>query len=163
MTADRSYDRLRLATAELGERYGLDSRARDQLIELIRAVTEHAHPPTSVRAPLEVLNQHVADSLVALEQPALQRFQSAVDIGSGAGFPGLALAVARPQARFVLLESNARKCQFIRAAADRAGIGNVAVVQARAEGWPDGLARFDVATARALASLEVVRNTPLHC
>jgi 16S rRNA (guanine527-N7)-methyltransferase len=77
-----------------------------------------------------------------------------VDLGSGAGIPGLPLAIARPQTQFVLLESVARKCEFIERAADACGLRNAEVVCSRAESPEQG--KFALATARAVASLDVV-------
>ena len=112
--------------------------------------------PTSVREPGRVLKDHIADSLVALELPEPAAAKSVVDIGSGAGFPGLVLAIARPESEVVLLEASARKCGFIERAAARCEVGNARPVHARAEAWPEGIGRFDLATARALAPLSAV-------
>ena len=79
------------------------------------------------------------------------------DIGSGAGIPALPLAIARPEASVVALEANARKVAFITRAAPRLAARRIhAPWCARAEAWPDGLGRFDLVTARALAPLPVV-------
>lgn len=77
------------------------------------------------------------------------------DIGSGAGFPGFVLAVALPAARVDLIESIARKCEFMAAAAEAAGIENVRVVNARSEDHAAGEGReaYDVVTARAVGRL----------
>jgi 16S rRNA (guanine527-N7)-methyltransferase len=88
--------------------------------------------------------------------PAVTSAARVVDIGAGAGFPGLPLAIARPNAYFVLLESAARKCTFLSEVIERCGIGNVAVVHARAEEWIDGLGGFELATARAVAAPAVL-------
>jgi 16S rRNA (guanine527-N7)-methyltransferase len=78
------------------------------------------------------------------------------DLGSGAGFPGLALAAALPDARVYLVESVGRKCEFLSRAIGVVGLENVEVVHARAEEWVDGTEACDVVTARALAALPVV-------
>jgi 16S rRNA (guanine527-N7)-methyltransferase len=142
--------------AELCDRFGLPAGAGEQLKSLLGSLTTDPLAPTSVREPLAALNDHLADSLVALVLPAVRMAESIADIGSGAGLPGLPLAVALPAAMVSLVESNARKCAFIERAAATARISNVAIVRARAETWPEGLGHFDVVTARALAPLEVV-------
>ena len=81
---------------------------------------------------------------------------SAVDLGSGAGLPGLPLAIALPRVSFALVESVGRKCAFIEHAAAACSVANAEVVNARAESWPPGLRRFEVALVRAVAALEVV-------
>jgi 16S rRNA (guanine527-N7)-methyltransferase len=78
------------------------------------------------------------------------------DLGAGAGFPGLPLAIARPAARVALVESNTRKCDFLRAAIRRLELTNVEIVRARVEQWREGLDACDVVVARALAALPVV-------
>lgn len=80
------------------------------------------------------------------------------DLGSGAGFPGLALAAALPHARVDLIESGTRKCEVIARLARAAGLSNARPVRARAEEWGAAAGRdaYDVATARALASLPVL-------
>jgi len=77
------------------------------------------------------------------------------DLGAGAGLPGLPLAIALP-ATVALVESNGRKCAFLRQAGEACGVDNVRVVHARAEEWADGLGQCDLVTARALAPLAVV-------
>jgi 16S rRNA (guanine527-N7)-methyltransferase len=142
--------------AALGERFRLDDRRLDQLHRLLRIVATDPLAPTTVRDPRAVLRDHMADSLVALDVPAARTAQVIADIGSGPGFPGLALAIARPEASVTLVEASARKCEFIARTARECASGNVSVVNARAESWRDGLESADLVTARALAPLEVV-------
>lgn len=112
--------------------------------------------PTTIRDPVRVLEDHLADSLVALELEVVHRAGVIADLGAGAGFPGLALAIALPSSEIRLVESSARKCEFIARAAELCGIGNATVVAARAESWAEGLGRCDLIVARALAPLPVV-------
>jgi 16S rRNA (guanine527-N7)-methyltransferase len=109
---------------------------------------------TTVRDPLEALDRHVADSLVALELEAVREARRIADLGAGAGWPGLALAAALPSASVALVESASRHCRYLERAA--AGLPNVSVVHARAEEWREGLGAHDLVTARALAALPVV-------
>jgi 16S rRNA (guanine527-N7)-methyltransferase len=74
------------------------------------------------------------------------------DLGSGAGLPGLVLAIARPDLEVTLVEPMSRRVAFLEEARAELGLGNVEVVRARAEQWR-GAPRFDVVTARALAPL----------
>ena len=78
------------------------------------------------------------------------------DLGAGAGFPGVALAVALPGARVRLVESQRRKCEFLERMLATAQIENASVVCARAEEWSEGLSGNDVVLARALAAQPVV-------
>lgn len=140
----------------LAQRYGLAPRGVAQLRALLDALAADPHAPTAVREPAEAVHTHLADSLVALELPDVRGATAIADLGAGAGFPGLALAVALPAATVTLVESNARKGEFIRAAAAAAELANVEVVAERAESWHDGNGRCDVVTARALAPLGVI-------
>ena len=98
----------------------------------------------------------MADSLSALALDAVRGARRIADIGSGAGWPGLALAAALPAARLALVESAVRHCRYLERAAAEAGLGNVEVVHARAEEWRDGFGAHDLVTARAVASLPVL-------
>lgn len=123
---------------------------------MLRSLAADEHAPTSVRDPARAEQVHVADSLAALEIEQVVRARTLADIGSGAGFPGLPLAVALPAAEVSLVESQGRKCAFLERVCVEAGIVNASVVCARAEEWEAGLERNDVVLARAVASQAVV-------
>jgi 16S rRNA (guanine527-N7)-methyltransferase len=111
-----------------------------------------------VRTPEAALDRHIADSLSGLAAEPLRSAAAIVDLGAGAGFPGLVLAVARPDAEVDLVEATARKCAVIERLAGVAGITNARAVPQRAEEWAagEGSAAYDVATARAVAPLAVL-------
>ena len=104
---------------------------------------------TAIRDRPGMLSKHVLDSLTV--QPYLRGARIA-DIGTGAGFPGLPLAIANPQRRFTLVEATGKKARFVEQMAARLGCSNVQVVNTRAETYrPAEL--FDTVLARALSSL----------
>jgi 16S rRNA (guanine527-N7)-methyltransferase len=142
--------------AAIADRYELPASAAGRLGLLLERVTEDPFAPTNLLEPAKAIDDHLADSLVALELEQTRSAATIADLGAGAGFPGLPLAIALPQAEVVLVDSSARKCAFIEGVADACRITNTTVVHARAEAWPDGLGRFDLVTARALAPLGVV-------
>ena len=142
--------------AAVADGHGLAGPAREALRTVLDLLAREPTAVTSVRDPDAAVDVHVADSLVALELPEVQAAQTVADLGSGGGFPGLALAAALPGARVALVESAGRKCDFLRRAADSAGLVNVDVVHARAEAWPAGIGAHDLVVARALAALPVV-------
>lgn len=146
----------RARAGALAARYALPDLAADRLAELAELITVDQGAPTTVHELDRVLDDHLADSLVALELDHIPWNGHVADLGAGAGFPGLPLAIALPDTRFSLVESNARKCRFIEAAARRCELDNVAVVRARAELWREGIGACDVVVARALAALPVV-------
>lgn len=109
--------------------------------------------PTTVTDPAAAVEVHVADALDGLELAVVRSAGSIADLGAGAGFPGLVLAVCLPGSQVALVESVGRKCEFIGRAIEAAGIANALPVHARAEEWPAGLGAHDLVTARALAPL----------
>lgn len=104
---------------------------------------------TAIRDPQEMLTAHILDSLVA--RPFLEG-NRILDVGTGPGFPGLPLAIAEPERRFTLLDSNNKKIMFVQHAAGLLDLDNVEAVKGRGEGYAPGQ-RFDTVIARALAAL----------
>ena len=141
---------------ELAARHGLPGGATATFAALLDLVATEPASITSVRDPERGVDVHVADSLVALELDALRDARTVADLGSGGGFPGLALAIALPETQVALVESVRRKCAFLERAAAELGLGNLRVVNARAESWLEGIGGHDVVTARALAPLGVL-------
>src|SRR5579884_1782576 len=138
------------AVARLAERHRLPEGARGRLIALVEQVAGAPDAPTAIRTPRQIVADHLADSLSALELPVVREARRVLDLGSGAGFPGLPLALALPEASVTLLESSARKSQFMARVAATCGAANARVVTARAESWAEGLGAFDLVTARAV-------------
>jgi len=104
---------------------------------------------TAITGPADMVDKHLLDSLSV--QPHLHGRRVA-DIGTGAGFPGLPLAIVNPRRSFTLIEATGKKCLFVRHAVELLGIENVEIIQARAESWkPKAL--FDCVIARALGKL----------
>ena len=104
---------------------------------------------TAIRDVDSMIASHLLDSLVA--RPLL-RGTSVLDVGTGAGFPGLPLAIAEPRRRFQLVDSNRRKIMFVQHAAGLLSLENVTAVQSRSEDYAPGH-RFDTVIARAVAGI----------
>lgn len=136
----------------------LGPRARAELETVLRLLAEERASVSSVTDPSRAWKVHVADSLTGLDVSALRKASRIADIGSGAGFPGLALAVALPHAAVDLIESVGRKCEFIQRAVDAAGIANAHVLNMRSEELASGEGRetYDAATARAVGRLSTL-------
>lgn len=141
---------------EIAACHGLPAAARERLALLLVALAGDPHAPSTVRHPAEAVDVHLADSLAGLDLPPLARASRIADLGSGAGFPGLALAAALPDAEVALVESSARKCEYLERTVAAVGLARVRVVRSRAEAWEEGLGWADAVTARALASLPVL-------
>jgi 16S rRNA (guanine527-N7)-methyltransferase len=137
-------------------RHGLGDDAADRLGALLDLLVSDQSAPTTVRHPVAVIDDHLADALVALEFEPVLSASTIADLGAGAGIPGLPLAIARPNAQVTLVESNGRKCAFLERAICTCGLHNARVVNARIEAWREGLGVFELVTARALAPLAVV-------
>jgi 16S rRNA (guanine527-N7)-methyltransferase len=139
---------------DLAARYGLSEAQTAALTRLLELVRDDDTAPTTVRDPARAADVHLADSLVALEVAAVREAAWIADLGAGAGFPGLPLAVARPGARVSLVESVGRRCAFLARAVEAAAATNAEVVCRRAEEWE---ARdVDVVCVRAVAPLAVL-------
>ena len=124
----------------------------DQLLEYLYLVERWngTYNLTAIREPGRMLTHHLLDSLSIL--PALAGCRKALDVGSGAGLPGIPLAIALPESIWILLDSNAKKTRFLRQAVAHCGLRNVQVVQARLQDYhaPDSL---DFIVSRAFAPL----------
>ena len=136
------------------ESLGLDLQQSqyDQLIEYLQLLDKwnQVYNLTAIREKPQMLTHHLLDSLAV--RPALVGCRKALDVGSGAGLPGIPLAIAMPESIWVLLDSSGRKTRFIRQAIAHCGIKNAQVVQARVQDYhaPDSL---DYIVSRAYASL----------
>ncbi|MCP1728228.1 16S rRNA (guanine527-N7)-methyltransferase [Natronospira proteinivora] len=130
---------------------GLDAEAKERLVALLGLLGKwnRAYNLTAVRDPMEMVPRHLLDSLSLL--PDLGG-KTVLDVGTGAGFPGLPLAIARPEMEFILLDSALKRVRFVRQAALELGLQNVAVVQSRIEDYRPERA-FDTVTCRAFSSL----------
>jgi 16S rRNA (guanine527-N7)-methyltransferase len=145
----------------------LDPQGRAALETVLRLLEEERASVSSVTNPPEAWKVHVEDSLTGLDVEGLREAKRIADIGSGAGFPGLVLAVSLPQAKVDLIESVGRKCAFIERAIAAAGIGNGRVLCERSEDVASGAGRdgYDAVTARAVGRLSTLAElaSPLLC
>jgi len=149
MAREAERESLAAGARELGVE--LDAARSEQLLLLIDAL-EAANANfnlTAIRDRPGMLAKHLLDSLTL--QPYLG--DRCADVGTGAGFPGLALAVVNPERRFTLIEATGKKSRFVQQTAAELGLSNVQVVNARAESYRP-IELFDTVTARALGSLK---------
>jgi 16S rRNA (guanine527-N7)-methyltransferase len=136
----------------------LNEAQRETIARVLELLREERASVSSVVEPERAWKVHVADSLSGLEFEALRKAARIADIGSGAGFPGLVLAVALPDARVDLIESVGRKCSFMERAIEAAGIANARVLNVRSEDLASNEGRevYDVVTARAVGRLSTL-------
>jgi 16S rRNA (guanine527-N7)-methyltransferase len=134
---------------ELG--LALDDEQVQKLLRLLDLVTEWnaKFNLTAIREPLDMVRKHLLDSLTV--QPFVEG-PFVTDVGTGAGFPGLPLAILNPQIRFTLVDSIQKKIRFVEHAAADLGLANVEAIAVRAEAYhPDQ--RATTVVSRALAAL----------
>ena len=136
-------------------RLELAPAARDRLLEYTTLLSKwnRTYNLTAIRDPLAMVAHHLLDSLSVLPHlPLPQQKARMADAGSGAGLPGIPLAIARPRWHVALAESSQKKAAFLRQAAIELGLDNVEVHEGRVQAWrPQPL--FDLVISRAFAAL----------
>lgn len=132
---------------------------KQQLIDFVALLNKwnKAYNLTSVRDPNEMLVKHIMDSLVV--SPYLQG-EVFIDVGTGPGLPGIPLAIANPEKKFVLLDSLGKRVTFIKNAVHQLGLKNVEPVLSRVEDFDEH--QFDGVLSRAFASLKDMVNWCYH-
>lgn len=149
MNADTLRARLDAGLAGLG--LSLDEDCRNRLLDYLALLSRwnRAYNLTAVDEPLAMVDRHLVDSLSILRWV---EGRTIVDAGTGAGLPGVPLAIARPDIRFVLVDSNGKKVRFLRQVRRELGLVNIEPVQARLETFVPETPP-DQVVARALAPL----------
>ena len=147
--AERESDRLLLATQTLGL-----SVLPDQIEQLVAYVDllekwNRAYNLTAIRDRREIVDRHLIESLSIA--PFLSG-DSRVDVGTGAGLPGIPLAIIEPGVHYVLLDSNGKKTRFLSEVKRALALSNINVETTRVESWRPGL-HFDAVVTRAFADL----------
>ena len=129
----------------------LDAPAQQKLLDYLALVQKwnRVYNLTAVREADKMVSHHVLDSLAVA--PHLQG-DTLIDVGSGAGLPGIPLALARPEMRVTLLESNHKKSAFLKQAAIELALENVEVANTRVEAW-DEPGAYDIVISRAFSDL----------
>jgi 16S rRNA (guanine527-N7)-methyltransferase len=144
-------------------RYRLGQAAAAQIERILEALDAEPDPHTTASKPQAALEVHVADSLSGLEVPELAGARRIADIGAGAGFPGLVLALALPQAQVDLVESAGRKTAVVDRLIQAGHVPNARSITTRAEELGSvpvavggGRDAYDAVTARAVGPLAVL-------
>ncbi|MEI6708116.1 MAG: 16S rRNA (guanine(527)-N(7))-methyltransferase RsmG [Methylococcales bacterium] len=132
----------------------------EQLLAFIKLIAKwnKAYNLTAVRNNDDMARLHILDSLAILPYIEGKRV---IDIGTGAGLPGIPLAIFLPEVEFVLLDSNAKKTRFVQQVILELKLKNVSVIHSRAEDYQPELG-FDIVTTRAFSSLPDMVTVTAH-
>ncbi|HET6744816.1 MAG TPA: 16S rRNA (guanine(527)-N(7))-methyltransferase RsmG [Candidatus Limnocylindria bacterium] len=152
------------AAPQIGDALPDDFAAR---AEAYAALLLHANQRlnlTRVTEPYEVARLHILDAVAAIGLVDETGAQAAVDLGSGGGVPGIPLAIARPEVRWLLVDSVGKKVAVLQEFIDELGLANVSVISERAETLgqsSEHRERYDLVAARACAALPVLAELAL--
>jgi 16S rRNA (guanine527-N7)-methyltransferase len=132
----------------------LHSEALDRLLAYLALMAKwnKTYNLTAIRDPLAMVSQHLLDSLATLPYLPMSDGGALADAGSGAGLPGVPLAIARPSWRVVLAEANQKKAAFLRQVTIELGLRNASVYEGRVEKWQPANP-FAVVISRAFSRL----------
>ncbi|SRR6266567_5152730 len=135
-------------------RLDVPMRAQAKLLDYLNLLAKwnRTHNLTAVRDPARMVTHHLLDSLAVLEYLGPSKESRCLDVGSGAGLPGIPLAIVRPDWRMTLLDSNRKKATFLQQAVIEIGLANVDVVSERVETF-EPLRLFAIAISRAFSNL----------
>ncbi|HEY6863099.1 MAG TPA: 16S rRNA (guanine(527)-N(7))-methyltransferase RsmG [Burkholderiales bacterium] len=127
----------------------LDRNARKRLLAFAELLEKwnRVYNLTAIRGADQIVSGHLLDCLAIV--PHIPSTGRALDVGSGAGFPGIPLALARPRMQVTLLDSNQKKAAFLRQAVGELQLDNATVIEDRVEAWQPQ-EKFDVVVSRAL-------------
>ncbi len=112
---------------------------------------------TSIKEDNEIYLKHFYDSLYLLSLKEIQSAKNILDIGTGAGFPGIPLAIFLKNTQITLIESNTKKCTFLKIVKEKLNLNNITIINERAETFAkNNKEKFDIATSRAVAHLKIL-------
>ncbi len=138
----------------------LDKASQQKLLEFLELLKKwnRSYNLTSITEDQKMITHHLLDSLAI--SPYIVG-KTVLDVGSGAGFPGIPLAVYLPQVHWTLLDSNGKKTSFLNQAKLVLSLPNISVVQARAEQWHPAQ-KFDLIVVRAVGAITEVMSKTRH-
>ena len=130
----------------------LSEQVQQQLLDYLDHLSKwnKAYNLTAITDPMQMVSHHLLDSLAIM--PFIQG-NNILDVGTGAGLPGLVLAIVMPDKQFTLLDSNGKKIRFLIQTIASMGLKNVQAIQSRVESYQVD-EKFDVIIARAVASTQ---------
>ena len=142
----------------------LTEKQTEQFLEYYKLLIEwnEVMNLTAITEFEEVLSKHFVDSCALGKAVSMEGEKRLLDVGTGAGFPGMPLAILCPQTEFVLLDALRKRIDFLNEVIAELGLTNVTAVHARAEDYArDNRGTFDLAVSRAVADLRVLSELAL--
>ncbi len=142
--------------------FSFDATQVDRLLQFLGLLEKwgSTYNLTAIRDPRAAVDLHLLDSVLVL--PHLGGASRILDVGTGAGLPGIPLAILMPASQFVLIDRSAKKIRFVRQAILELGLVNVEAVASRIEDFEPREGAFDAILARAFASLSEIRGMTLR-
>ena len=153
--------RTRLQQGLIAIELPLDEAQVDKLLDYLVLLGKwnKSYNLTAITDPVKMISHHLLDSLAIFD--AVKSAGTALDVGTGAGLPGLPLAIAMPDSKWILLDSNGKKTRFLQQAVAQCNISNAEVVQSRVEDY-HAEKPFDIIVSRAYASLSSFVDSVQH-
>ena len=147
--------------SELG--LDLPRQSTDRLLRYVGLLEKwnRTYSLTAIRQPLDMVTHHLLDSLAVVAHLPMSEGGALADVGSGAGLPGIPIAIARPHWRVVLNDSSDKKIAFLRQACIELGLSNAALHSGRVEQWRPA-EKFRLVISRAFAELARLRTLCAH-
>lgn len=136
---------------------GIPDESLLRYLELL-TLWNKAYNLTAVRDPKEMITRHILDSLAIVDWVRGERL---IDVGTGAGLPGIPLALAKPHLHVVLLDSKGKKACFLREVTRELALNNVEVVQSRVESYHPSVG-FDTVVSRAFSEIQPMIDCTRH-
>jgi 16S rRNA (guanine527-N7)-methyltransferase len=158
MTAEQALEQ---GSRELGVALSREAQARLMHYIALLAKWNRTYNLTAIRDPIEMVTHHLLDSLAVVPHLPLPVDGTLADVGSGAGLPGVAIAIARPQWQVTLNDSREKKTAFLRQAKIELMLSNVDIHEGRVERWIPQT-KFAVVISRAFAELAQFRSLCAH-
>ncbi len=153
------FDLMKLAVDDVG--LVLTNDQYEQFIKYMRLVQEWNEKInlTAITEDEEFVKKHFIDCIKAFKSNAIKDAKTIIDVGTGAGFPGVPIAILHPTAKITLLDSLNKRINFLNLVVKELGLKNVVTIHSRAEDGarnPELREKFDVATSRAVANMAVL-------
>ena len=139
--------------------FNLEVAQKEKLLDYFRLVESEnkKYNLTAIKEESDFLVRHFYDSLAITKEINFKQHQNIMDLGTGAGFPGIPLAIYYPETNFYLVETTTKKCNFLKMVKDQLNLKNVTILNSRCEELPASYRNFfDFVVTRAVSELRII-------